>query len=638
MFTDFREYVAMEAEHVSDVSKILTTGELVFESYIGQIADLGDTDVYDESVKDAFAKARDAITKTVDGIIKKIKEFLDKVISKFTSKKVKEQQKRASEALDELSPNAKITVTDYKSMNKYLQQSQAYLNKSLASLGKELDRLNKRGKTELARSAVDRCIRTAEIKMSQYQTLIENAKNKKIQISVSEAKKIINEGVDTLANVYGKALTQSVNEFGRKCRIVAQQSYLRTHTKSSMYESGENTDDVSPSEKMSIIKRALSAVDGMVVKHARGINILLDSIMLGGTTSAVLNAFGSESSSNIDKKALIRDTSIAAGALAARDVVNGRVQKVAIEKIANDKKLRKAYKQKIDSERKIREREKEMEESVMNTVYTEGVNIDLQKVCHMAKKTFNKEMRDMKRNIKVLDFKAAAENAKEAQKAIATTKAALKKYPAEDLSANLLGSVVGLAKVSVKALAWSLVPLFGNVKQVMDAFRLSDAAISTSWRGIKNRMDGKQDHRSYNVLYIDCVKWLESMERKLAKVSQKLKSMKGLDAVAKESVEEHMISEQDEKYILSQVLESVDPEMLDLMYCEGILDTEDYIAEYKEAVGEDMDSIYDESFEENEFDVDFSMYEEYADDDVDDDLFSEKYDDSDDFDLGDFDL
>lgn len=615
MFTDFREYVAMEAEHVSDVSKILTTGELVFESYIGQIADLGDTDVYDESVKDAFAKARDAITKTVDGIIKKIKDFLDKVISKFTSKKAKEQQKRASEVLDELSPNAKITVTDYKSMNKYMQQSQAYLNKSLASLGRELDRLNKRGKTELARAAVDRCIRTAEIKMSQYQTLIENAKNKKIQISVSEAKKIINEGVDTLANVYGKALTQSVNEFGRKCRIVAQQSYLRTHTESSMYESDENTDDVSPSEKMSVIKRALSAVDGMVVKHARGINWLLNALIGLGSVDIAVYALRPSSRERVSIRTPIKDAGVIVGAAMVKQSLNNKVK-----------------------ENKSQGREKEMEESVMNTVYTEGVNIDLQKVCHMAKKTFNKEMRDMKRNIKVLDFKAAAENAKEAQKAIATTKAALKKYPAEDLSANLLGSVVGLAKVSVKALAWSLVPLFGNVKQVMDAFRLSDAAISTSWRGIKNRMDGKQDHRSYNVLYIDCVKWLESMERKLAKVSQKLKSMKGLDAVAKESVEEHMISEQDEKYILSQVLESVDPEMLDLMYCEGILDTEDYIAEYKEAVGEDMDSIYDESFEENEFDVDFSMYEEYADDDVDDDLFSEKYDDSDDFDLGDFDL
>lgn len=613
MFTDFREYVAMEAEHVSDVSKILITGELVFESYIGQIADLGDADVYDESVKDAFAKARDAITKTVDGIIKKIKEFLDKVISKFTSKKAKEQQKRASEALDELSSNAKITVTDYKSMHKYVKQSQAYLTKSIERLGKELDRLNKRGKTELVGVTIDRYIHKAESEMKMYQMQIENARNKKIQITVSEAQEIINKGADTLAGIYKQALIASVNEFGRRCRAVAQQSYLRARTESSIYESDENTDDVSPSEKMSIIKRALSAVDGMVVKHARGINGLLNALIGLGSVDIAAYVISPKIRERTSITTLGKDAGVIVGAAMVKQSLNNKVKK-----------------------NKSQGREKEMEESVMNTIYTEGVNIDLQKVCHMAKKTFNKEMRDMKRNIKALDFKAAAENAKEAQKAIATTKAALKKYPAEDLSANLLGSVVGLAKITVKSLAWSLVPLFGNVKQVMDAFRLYDASISMAWKTGKSRMDGKQDHRSYNLLYVDCVKWLESMERKLAKVSQKLKSMKGLDAVAKESVEEHMVSEQDEKYILSQVLESVDPEMLDLMYCEGILDTEDYIAEYKEAVGEDMDSIYDESFEENEFDVDFSMYEEDAADD--DNLFSERYDDSDDFDLSDFDL
>lgn len=615
MFTDFREYVLLEAEHASDVSKILTTGELVFESYMQRIAEVGDTDVYDESVKDAFTKARDAIAKTIDGIITKIKEFLSKVSSKFTSKKAKEEQKRALEVLDEMSPNAKISVTDYKSMNKYLQQSQAYLSKSLAALGKELDRLNKRGKSELAAATVDRYIQKAESKMSEYQQQIEDATNKKIQITVSEAKEIINKGADTLANMYMAALNQSISEFGRKCKAVAQQSYLRTHTESSIYESDENSmeDVATPTEKMSVIKRALSAADRMVVKHARGVNRILNIVIGLRATSIALYAASPTLRRGLPASTPIKDAGIVAGAALLKRSVNNKVKENQGQK---------------------------MEESVLDSVYTEGVNIDLLKICHMAKKTFGKEMRDMKRNIKALDFKAASENAKEAQKAIATTKSALKKYPTEDITANILGSVVGFTKIAVRNLAWALVPLYGQVKAVMDAFRLNDAKLSTSWRNAKKRMDGKQDHTTLNLLYIDCVKEMELMERKLAKISQKLKSMKGLDAVAKESVEEHMISEQDEKYILSQVLESVDPEMLDLMYCEGVLDTEDYIAEYKEAVGEDMNSVYDESFEENEFDVDFSsIYEEDVDDNTDDDeVVSEKYDDSDDFDLGDFDL
>ena len=636
-----KEYILLEAEHTAEIAKVLTTGDLICESYLGTISE---DDVYEESIKEAFTNAAKTVKKMVAAVIEKIKNFFKSIKDKIASKFDKAKRKEYKDAIENIPPNATIEVADYKSMDKVARSCARFTSATIMEYEHKMNALSEKIANGKATPAdkdrlTQRYRELVARKTKQFATQMKEARNRKIKISIAEAKAILDAGIERAAEGYFEAVNQSIKALDFK--------FMMKYTPIS-----EAADSMPPviQKQIGVVKNALNTIDSFAIQHAKVVAPALE--VLGGTlfANAVVDIKGGgrlrfthfrvKKNEHVGTTTKTKHTDYGyrlkqatnPAKTAARDAAGSIASAGAgAGAFAYAHHLKKASASINEST--------EMEDfDTMENIYMEGANVDLQRTCHTAKKVFNKEMRDMKRNIRDMDFKGAAENAKAAEEAIKTVKSALKKYPAGDLTANLLGSVIGFGKITVKSLAWSLVPLFGNVKAVMDGFRLSDAAITTKWKSIKNRQEGKQDHTMYNTLYVDCVKWLESMERKLAKVSQKLRTMKALDAITKESVMDHMVAEEDEKYLLAQ-FESVDPEMLDLMYCEGFLDTEDYIELYKEATEEEyVDDIFDESA--NEFDFDFESDEEYDEsyDDYEDDDYYEGYEDDEDYDFDDFDL
>lgn len=646
-----KEYILLEAEHTAEIAKVLTTGDLICESYLGTISE---DDVYEESIKEAFTNAAKTVKKMVAAVIEKIKNFFKSIKDKIASKFDKVKRKEYKDAIENIPPNATIEVADYKSMDKVARSCARFTSATIMEYEHKMNALSEKianGKATPAdkNRLTQRYRELVARKTKQFATQMKEARNRKIKISIAEAKAILDAGIERAAEGYFEAVNQSIKALDFK--------FMIKYTPIS-----EAEDSMPPviQKQIGVVKNALNTIDSFAVQHAKVVAPALEVMSGALFANAVVDIKGGgrlrfthiKMAKNKDAlpEAKRKRTDYAhwmkqsthPGRTAALDAAGSLASAgagVGIEAYARHiKNASKASTAPVDLKIDITESTEMEDFNTMENIYMEGANINLQRTCHTAKKVFNKEMRDMKRNIRDMDFKGAAENAKAAEEAIKTVKNALKKYPAGDLSTNLLGSVIGFAKITVKSLAWSLVPLFGNVKNVMDGFRLSDASITTKWKSIKNRQEGKQDHTMYNTLYVDCVKWLESMERKLAKVSQKLRTMKALDAITKESVMDHMVAEEDEKYLLAQ-FESVDPEMLDLMYCEGFLDTEDYIELYKEATEEEyVDDIFDESA--NEFDFDFESDEEYDEsyDDYEDDDYYEGYEDDEDYDFDDFDL
>lgn len=630
-----KEYILLEAEHSAEVAKVLSTGTNICESYLGMIIESTEDEVYEESIKDAISNAAKTVKKMVASMIEKIKTFFKKVKDKISSKFGMKERKELKNALENIPTNAKIEVIDYKSMEKYAKACVSFSNNLIHSYHVETNKLMEKivkGKALPSdmRRLTEKYRKLAEEKFSYYAKNIKAARERKIKIPISEAKKLLDSSLEGMANAYLLSVSASIESVSFN---------LKTPLGPFVEETSKEKTPPVIKEEVGVVKQALSTIDSFAIQHAKVVAPVLD--VLGGALLA--NAFIDAPHGRVRLTVFKLSKTPAANLRRAQSLglTKKRKMKDAVAMAGSVAGGAAAidYATRIRKKAAATNESTEMEEyNTMENIYMEGANVDLQRTCHTAKKVFNKEMRDMKRNIRDMDFKGAAENAKAAEEAIKTVKNALKKYPAGDLTTNLLGSVIGFGKITVKSLAWSLVPLFGNVKAVMDGFRLSDAAITTKWKSIKNRQEGKQDHTMYNTLYVDCVKWLESMERKLAKVSQKLRTMKALDAITKESVMDHMVAEEDEKYLLAQ-FESVDPEMLDLMYCEGFLDTEDYIELYKEATEEEyVDDIFDESA--NEFDFDFESDEEYDEsyDDYEDDDYYEGYEDDEDYDFDDFDL
>lgn len=628
----------MISDILSEANDIIVSTSLVCENYLDEMEETG---LYEEGVANITA----AIKKSVAALITKLKNLFRSSAEKAQEASIKKKKEAALKKLKKLPADAKVEMCDFKAMMQTAQKSEKYTTKIINQLEKDLKRAFSHSND--GQSLLFNAMDDAQKRYEDFEREMEKAKNRKVKVTAFEAIHIIEIDPDEFVKKFSDNVFDALDKLESAYEQVAP-DWISDETKAEARstkgfignqvmtdrESGRRNPAIKRTTSGTVkryIERSSNAFFNCCARHHKISNAIL-------TGTSVLYSLGAidDTIKAVTKRSPLRAASAVFNAYTANTSEQMRKE---VKRLAKDRfnESDESYYTAIDKKYILNESTEMEEYDTMENIYMEGANIDLQKTCHAAKKVFNKEMRDMKRNIKSMDFKGASENAKAAEEAIKTVKNALKKYPAGDLTANLLGAVIGFGKITVKSLAWSLVPLFGNVKAVMDGFRLSDAAFTTKWKSIKNRQEGKQDHTVYNTLYVDCVKWLESMERKLAKVSQKLKTMKGLDAIAKESVMDHMVAEEDEKYLLAQ-FESVDPEMLDLMYCEGFLDTEDYIELYKEATEEEyVDDIFDESA--NEFDFDFeNEYDESYTDYEDDDDYYEGYEDDEDYDFDDFDL
>lgn len=84
-------------------------------------------------------------------------------------------------------------------------------------------------------------------------------------------------------------------------------------------------------------------------------------------------------------------------------------------------------------------------------IFSEGANIDLYKEMILTKKEYTNIIKNMKNAIKAEEYKKAADYAKDASKIIADYRAAIRKYPKDDLNVNFIGTILGLLVFYIKS-------------------------------------------------------------------------------------------------------------------------------------------------------------------------------------------